>query len=255
VPALSDLQRSLRDALVHGGTQGLESLLVGGCDPNKRLAIHQRHYRVSLIRTLLERFPATVWLVGSPFVTDAAHEFVRARPPSRPCIGEYGERFPEFLATRPGAEEISYLRQFAELEWHLSRLALAVDAPCLTIGDLSTSDAAALGDATVTLQPGVLYLHADWAIDELISLYLSDDSRDHFTLQSGDVWLELRGVRGELTMKRLRHAEFLFRAALAAGESVSDAALSALEIETAFEPGLALLELVRDTLVVGISGK
>jgi len=255
VPALSDLQRSLRDALVHGGTQGLESLLVGGCDPNKRLAIHQRHYRVSLIRTLLERFPATVWLVGSPFVTDAAHEFVRARPPSRPCIGEYGERFPEFLATRPGAEEISYLRQFAELEWHLSRLALAVDAPCLTIGDLSTSDAAALGNATVTLQPGVLYLHADWAIDELISLYLSDDSRDHFTLQSGDVWLELRGVRGELTMKRLRHAEFLFRAALAAGESVSDAALSALEIETAFEPGLALLELVRDRLVVGISGK
>jgi hypothetical protein len=123
VPALPDLQRTLRDALVHGGTVGLESLLVGGRDPNKRLAIHQRHYRVSLIRTLLERFPATVWLVGSPFVTDAAHEFVSARPPSRPCIGEYGEWFPEFLATRPGAEEISYLRQFAELEWHLSRLA------------------------------------------------------------------------------------------------------------------------------------
>ena len=254
MPALPDLQRTLRDALVHGGTVGLESLLVGGRDPNKRLAIHQRHYRVSLIRTLLERFPATVWLVGSPFVTDAAHEFVSARPPSRPCIGEYGEPFPEFLATRLGAEEISYLRQFAELEWHLSRLALAVDVPSLTAGDLSTSDAAALGDATVALQPGVHYFRADWAIDELISLYLSDDSPDHFTLQPGDVWLELRGVRGELTMKRLRHAEFVFRAALAAGESVSDAALSALEIEMAFEPRLALLHLVRDRLVVGIQG-
>jgi hypothetical protein len=117
---------------------------------------------------------------------------------------------------------------------------------------LSTNDAAALGDATVALQPGVHYFRADWAIDELISLYLSDDSPDHFTLRPGDVWLELRGVRGELTMKRLRHAEFVFRAALAEGESVSDAALSALEIEMAFEPQLALLHLVRDRLVVGI---
>lgn len=210
---------------------------------------------MSLIRALLERFPATVWLVGSPFVTDAAHAFVRTRPPSRPCIAEYGEEFPEFLSTRRGADEIAYLRQFAELEWHLARLALAVDVPALTMADLSMRDPAAVGDATVTLQPGLHYFQADWAIDELISLYLSDDSPGNFTLRPCDVWLELRGMRGELSMNRLRHSDFAFRAALAAGESVSDAALPALEIETAFDPGLALLDLVRDRLVVAIHGK
>lgn len=252
MPSLSDLQKRVRDTVVLSGAFGLESLLVGGRDPSKRLAIHQRHYRVSLIRALLERFPATVWLVGSSFVTDAADEFARTRPPSRPCIAEYGETFPEFLATRPSAAGISYLRQFAELEWHLSRLALAVEVPALTMHDLSTSDFSVVGDATVALQPGVHYLHTDWAIDELISLYLSDDSPDHFTLQRGDVWLELRGVRGELSMNRLGHAEFAFRAALVAGESISGATLSALEIETTFNPGRALLQLVRHRLVVAL---
>jgi Putative DNA-binding domain len=254
VLALADLQRTLRDALVHGGTPDLGSLLVGSDASNKRLAIHQRHYRASLIRALLERFPATTWLVGSSFLTEAASEFVRTRAPLGPCLAEYGDEFPTFVATRSSATEILYLKQFVELEWHLGRLALAVDVPSLTAGDLPTSDAAALADATVTLQPGVHYFHADWAIDELISLYLSGDSPDRFALQPGDVWLELRGVRGELMMKRLRHAEFLFRAALAAGGSVSDAALSALESETAFDPGRALLHLVRDRLVVAIHG-
>lgn len=254
MPPLADLQKRLRDAIVMGGASGLESLLVGGRDPSRRLAIHQRHYRSSLISALLERFPATVWLVGSSFVSDAADAFVRTRPPSRPCIAEYGERFPEFLATRPGAVEISYLRQFAELEWQLSRLALAVEVPALTLHDLSASDVSAVGDATVALQSGVHYFHADWAIDELISLYLSDDLPDHFTLKRHDIWLELRGVRGELSMNRLPHCEFAFLAALAAGKPVSEAALSALEIETAFNPGRALLQLVRRRLAVAVHG-
>jgi hypothetical protein len=98
----------------------------------------------------------------------------------------------------------------------------------------------------------VHYLHADWAIDELISLYLSDSAPDHFSLQPGDVWLELRGARGELRMNRLSHADFSFRAALVSGESITDAAASALEIDTAFDAGQALLDVVRDGLVVVI---
>lgn len=249
---LLDLQKSVRDALTLGDASGLESLLVGGRDPRRRLAIHQRHYNTSLITSLLDRFPATVWLVGSPFVADAAREFIRIRPPSRPCLAEYGEEFPAFLAARPGAGEVAYLRQFAELEWHLSRLSLAVEAPALTMADLSTIDPATLGDAKVALQPGMHYLHADWAIDELISLYLSDSAPDHFSLQPGDLWLELRGARGELRMNHLSHADSAFRAALVSGESITDAAASALEIDTSFDAGQALLDVVGDRLVVVI---
>jgi hypothetical protein len=180
MPALVDIQSSVRDALVRGDRRALAPLLSGGAHPEQRLAVHQRHYAASLTRALLDRFPATVWLVGSEFVTDAATSFIREQPPSKPCIAEYGESFPQHLGTHPAAVSLPYLSQFAELEWHLGRLALATEH-----------------------SPNVHYLHLDWSLDELIGVYLTDSAPDAFALRQEDVWLELRGLRGALEMHRL----------------------------------------------------
>jgi hypothetical protein len=190
MPGLADVQGGVCRALVTGDASQVEHVLVGGADGRRRLAIHQRHYTASLVTALLDRFPATVWLVGSALVTDAARRFVQQHPPSRPCIAEYGESFPDVLAAHPAVAHLAYLHSFAELEWHLGRLALAVDPLA-----------------------GVQYLHAEWAIDELISLYLSGQEPERFVLEHGDVWFELRGNRGELQINRLSQAEFALRAA------------------------------------------
>jgi Putative DNA-binding domain len=252
MPALADLQADVRHALLAGETTALEPLLIGGQDGRKRLAIHQRHYTASLVTSLLDRFPATVWLVGSEFVRHAAQHFVRHHPPTRPCIAEYGEEFPPFLMAQTSVAELPYLGQFAALEWHLGRLSLAVDLPSLSAADLSGFDPGALTDAKVTLQPGVQFLSAQWAIDALMSLYLADQAPDRFTLQAGDAWLELRGSRGELRMNRLAQADFAFRAALADGQLLGDAALSAIEVDSAFDPGRALLTVLDERLIVTI---
>jgi hypothetical protein len=188
MPVLADIQSAVRDALVRGDRTAVAPLLAGGAHPEHRLAIHQRHYAASLTRALLDRFPATVWLVGSEFITDAATSFIREQPPSKPCIAEYGESFPQHLGAHPAAASIPYLSQFAELEWHLGRLALA------------TEDS-----------PHVHYLHLDWSLDELIGVYLSDSVPDHFSLRHEDVWLEIRGLRGLLDMHRLTLDDFLRR--------------------------------------------
>jgi hypothetical protein len=179
VPALADIQSAVRDALVCGDRSALASMLSGGVHPEHRLAIHQRHYRASLMRALLDRFPASVWLVGSDLVADAATSFIREQPPSTPCIAEYGESFPQHLGAHPGARSLPYLSQFAELEWHLGCLALATDD-----------------------SPNVHYLHLDWSLDELIAVYLTDRAPEHFVLRQEDVWLEIRGLRGTLEMHR-----------------------------------------------------
>jgi hypothetical protein len=188
MPALADLQRGVCRALLTGDTSQVEHVLVGGTDGRKRLAIHQRHYTASLVTALLDRFPATVWLVGSDLVTDAGRRFVQEQPPSRPCLAEYGKSFPGFLAAHPAVDHLPYLHSFAELEWHLGRLALAVDPSV-----------------------GVHYLHAEWAIDELISLYLSGHEPERFVLEHGDIWLEVRGNRGELQINRLSQADCALR--------------------------------------------
>src|SRR5438552_48313 len=166
---LADIQAGIRDALVNGNATAVAPVLLGGTSPEHRLAIHQRHYVASLTRALVERFPATVWLVGSELVTHAATSFIRERPPSRPCVAEYGDDFPQYLGAHSAAGPLPYLAQFAELEWHLGRLALATDE-----------------------SPNVQYIHLDWALDELIGLYLTDTAPGEYVLRQEDVWLEIR---------------------------------------------------------------
>ena len=249
MPSLADLQGSVRQAVVLGEVEAVAPLLVGGRDARKRLAIHHRHYEASLVKALLDRFPATVWLVGSTFVTAAARRFVRNRPPSRPCIAEYGEDFPAFLSADRGAAELPYLRPFAGLEWHMGRLSLAVTLPALGRRDLPAFNSDTVADVTITMQPGAHYFHAAWDVDNLLRLYLTDSAPDQFSLQSGDAWIELHGARGELQMNRLDRASFAFRAALSADQSLGDAAVSALDLDPTFDAGQALVTLVTDGLV------
>jgi len=190
VLTLADIQAGIRDALVDGNSAAVAPALLGGSRPEHRLAIHQRHYVASLTRALVDRFPATVWLVGSELVTHVSTSFIREHPPSRPCVAEYGDGFPRYLGAHPAAGSLPYLAQFAELEWHLGRLALATEE-----------------------SPNVRCIHLGWSLDELISLYLTDTAPDAYSLRQEDVWLEIRGLRGELQMNRLSDEQFVRRVA------------------------------------------
>jgi hypothetical protein len=178
---LGDLQADVTAALVQGQAPACADHLVGGREPTRRFAIHQRHYQSSVARAIVDRFPATVWLVGSEFVAEAALAFVRESPPEKPCIAEYGAGFPRFLADQAGAAGLPYLEQFATIDWHLGALAIAVDeAP--------------------------VHLRVDWSLDELFGFFLSGHAPDAYVLRAETVWLELRGARGELSIQR-QHVE------------------------------------------------
>ena len=125
--SLADLQRQMRDAVVSGDSAAIGPLLVGGQNASKRLAIHLHHYEASLTAAVVGRFPATGWLVGSHRLEGAARQFVHDHPPTAPCITEYGSKFPGFLATWPETTHLTYVPAFADLDWHLGRLAASVD--------------------------------------------------------------------------------------------------------------------------------
>ena len=111
-------------------------MLVGGDVPSKRLAIHQRHYGASLVRALLERFPATVWPAGSPFVTDAG---VRIHTQPATLRAMYRRVWRGISRVPRDYDRVRHtyldLRQFAELERQLGWLALAVEVPALSRHD------------------------------------------------------------------------------------------------------------------------
>jgi hypothetical protein len=253
MPSLLELQRQVRDAVVADEAIGaLLPLIAGGRDPEARLAIHRHHYQASLARALMEKFPAASWLTGERFAREAAEAFVRQHPPAAPCIAEYGADYPVFLASRAGAERLPYLRVFAELEWHIGQVSIAVDGPPLPIERLTAIEASALADHRLTVQLGLRYCAAAWPVDELIKLHLSNVAPERFAFAPESVHLEIRGARGEFNIERLDAAELQFRSAIASGQTIGIAAERALNGDPTFDPGQALLRLLSAGLVIAI---
>lgn len=252
MPSLAETQSLLRQAIVGGETTAGAPLLVGGADARTGLAIHRRHYETSLVTALLGRFPATAWLVGTPFLEESALAFVHERPPHGPCIAEYGVDVPEFLALHPGATRVPYLREFAELEWTIGIVSIAIAQPALPIDELSNIDPMALPDVRLTLQSGLRLLDVAWPIDDLMKLYLTDTAPDQLVLEPAETWIQVHGGRGAFHIERLSQGDFLFRHAVADGHTIGDAAAYALETVSNFDPGQALSHLFASRLVTAV---
>jgi hypothetical protein len=249
---LAEIQLLFRNAIVADDTVRILPFLAGGHDPQKGLGIHRRNYETSLVTALLTKFPATVWLAGTSFVTEAARHFVRECPPHAPCIAEYGQEFPQFLAALPAAECMPYLEEFAELEWHVGKVAVEIDEQCLSGEDLSQIDKVALPDLVLRMQTGACYLEGVWPVDDLLKLYLTETAPDQYALEPSGVWMEVRGARGEFHINRLDPSEFIFRKSISDGSSIGAAAECALEADSSFDPCRALAQLINAGLTTGI---
>ncbi len=252
MPSLRDVQAGVRRAVVSGETSSVGPLLAGGGDARLRLAVHSRHYRASLVQVTVDRFPATVWLVGLPLVTDAARAFVVADPPARPCLAEYGADFPAFLCARPGTSTLPYLRDFTELEWRVGEVAVEIDHQAATRDTFAGLEPESLAEVRLSLQPGVRYLPVSWNVDDLMTLYLTDAEPDRFVVVPGDIGLEVRGARGDVHLGRLPLGDFTFRSALAQGCVLGDAAERALKADDSVDPGDALISMMAAGLVTRV---
>jgi hypothetical protein len=251
VQRLADLQQSLADAVIRGHADA--ALLAFRGSSRARLEIHLRHYETTLVTALHMKFPATHWLVGSELVAAAARAYVHLRPPRRPCIAEYGKSFPGFLARFARARGIPYLRMFAELELAAAETATAIELSPLTWSEVAVVGAERLLGCTVGIQPGARYLRSRWRVDELMNAYLSESIPERFVAAQSETCIEVRGARGELRIARLDRATSAFRAALAGGRSIGDAAARALRYDASFDAGAALGEVVQTGLATRLN--
>ena len=173
-----------------------------------------------------------------------------------PCIAEYGDAFAAHLAESPIGRRVPYLREFAECDWHLGRVAVSVDRP--TAGAepgaaFSGIPAEAVANTRLVLQAGTHYLRAAWPIDTLIALFVGDKAPDRVVIEPGDVHLEIRGSRGAFWLTRLEAADFAFRQGLHAGLTLAEAAERGWGVNESFEPGRALAAMWAAGLVTAVT--
>lgn len=249
---LAETQSAIRNAIVSGEAHAILARLTGGGDLRYRLSIHQRHFEASLVTTLRTRYPTLEWLVGGAFFVAAAAAFVRRYPPAVPCIAEYGEAFPDFLADGRGTRRMPWLAEAGRLEWLIGAVSVETSRFAIPLDALGAFDDVDPGDIGLTLQPGLRYLAGDWPVDELIRIRLSGTPPERLVFDRGRVRLQVRGARGEFGIDRLTDGDFAFRASLAAAMSLDASLAAGAAAAPDFDAGLALAELFAGGLVTAI---
>ncbi|WP_127104797.1 DNA-binding domain-containing protein [Pararhodobacter zhoushanensis] len=119
---------------------------------DRRFAVYRNNVQHGLSRALAARFPVIERLVGPDFFAATARVFAAQHPPQTPVLLDWGDSFPDFLATFPPAQSLPYLPDVARLEWLRGEAYHAADAARADPSALATVDPARL---RLTLAPSV----------------------------------------------------------------------------------------------------
>lgn len=251
--SLSETQGAFRNAVTGGPCEGLLAALRCPADARARLDIYRRHHRESFRRHLRGRYPTLEWLLGTERLVALADDTLRHAPPRAPSMAEYGQELVETVI-RAGDGLPPYIADMARVDWALGCISVAVDHAMIGIDTLAAVDAARLAQVRLRLQPGLAHVAAAWPVDELVRLRLAEAAPERIAFDAQHTWLELRGARGRFTLRRLAAGDFSFRARLAAGDCLGDAAEAALDLEASFDVTAALAALFAEGLVISHSG-
>jgi hypothetical protein len=247
--ALCDLQRAMgRSVLGHDAAALADAIVGNGIAPESRLRIYRHHYDISLTEALKGIYPAVCRLVDERFFGYAAHEYIQAHPPRRPCLHEYGESFAEFLVGFPPCRALAYLADMARLEWRINASLHAPAEPSLApdaFRNLTMGDYPRL---VFRLLPSLGYLESPWPIDRIWS-----GQEAAVQLTEGGCRLEIRQCGEEIVFARLDQPSFALRRALAAGDRLENALAAALTADPLFDPALALRQFLAEGLATGFS--
>jgi len=255
MPSLRDLERDFARALLgEGDAAVLASIRADGLAPAARFAIYRNHVFVTLTDALGATYPVVRSLVDARFFAYAADRYVHEQPPAGPCLFEYGETLPDFLATFPPCRHLEYLPDVARLEWAINRALHAEDAVALDPRWLASVPPDDVGRLTFRLHPSVSLVESPWPVDRIWRANQPGaDPHATVSLDTGGVRLEVCRLDDDAVSRPLAAGTFAFRTALARGRDLEHAMATARAADPNFDLTRALPELLDDGLIVGAS--
>lgn len=214
--SLNDYQRRMTAEIL-----GSKGTLLSGMT-SAALIVHRETVFNTWVRALRLTFPSVYGCSPAAFQR-LANEFMRGHPPRRPCLHDYGDEFPDFLASHPDFQQ----RDFRILPYlpDLARFDLALDrAAQQPLGPHGRSFTIA-ADLELRLNPAVARLDTGYPVDLIRDAVESGSDHPLAGLEMTPtpcrfaIW---RGANGP-TVKRLSHFAANFLTALLTGNLAPDA--------------------------------
>jgi Putative DNA-binding domain len=246
---LRELQTKLKLFIAEGDARACTDDIVGlPAVAIDRLGIFRNNSLVTHTSVLAAVFPVVRRLVDPRFFAYLAHEFLRHNPPAHPCLSEYGDAFPGFVASFQPLQRMAYLADVAHLEWAISRVATAPALECMSLNEFAsrTRDPAL---ARVRLDSRVRFIASKYPIDLIWQMNQPGGDVDAVDLQVREFHFEVRAGRTEL-LRRVKKTDWIFRSSIAAGDALGVATEATLRLEQSFDLAGAIARLFSDGLVV-----
>jgi hypothetical protein len=249
--ALPELQSAFGRSITSDAQNTMLALIAG--EPSEapaRLAIYRNNVLSRLTKSLRETFPVVCRLVDERFFDYAADAYIRTALPTEGCLAKYGDSFAAFLAAFPAASEIPYLPDVARLEWSIHRAQLSAPLPTAHLAALASLEHDP-AEIRLRLAPWLDYVTSGYNVDDIWSAHQSAGFLGGLRVVSMNCPLQVHGLH-ESPLRRLTPATWVFRSALAGGETLGEAAARAMRIFPCFDLTQALSTLFSEGCVVGL---
>jgi hypothetical protein len=217
----------------------------------RRFAIYRNNVVVSLVDALAAHFPVTQELVGEEFFRAMARCYVQENPPQRRVIPEYGDTFPDFIASFEPVATVSYLGDLARLEALRTQAYHAADATPLAHAALECLLEEDLLTVRFGFHPSHRILQSRYAV---ASLWAAHQGLGNLADVDPHVPEDMLILRPDLEVEvmRLPPGAAIFFTRLAQGEILGGAVLDATQTTTDFDLAQAMGLLVTSGVVISV---
>ncbi len=225
--------------------------------PAPGLALYARTIRTNYRRALSATFGVVKRVVGEAFFHAAADAYAARHPSTSGDLGDFGDRFGEFLATYEPARDLAYLADLARLEWALdeaTRAASPMAPPADVLASLARVPGEALAAVRFVLAPSCRFVASADPVLRIWRVH-QPDHEGEMTVDwdAGGERVLLRRDADGVALEALPPGEWAWLEALGRGESLGAALESATAAQEAFDVGAALRRRIADGTIAGLA--
>jgi hypothetical protein len=234
--SLRDTQTALAAHLAGHDRADLVSAIAG--DPRaapQRLQLHRHHVATSIGAALAATFPTVEAVVGQEFFGLLARDFMAGAPLADPVLSLYGERFPQFVASREEKHGLPYLADVARLDRALNVAFHSPFEPRLCAADLARLPQDSLPVLPLRLPAGFSLIESAYPLDLIWQASQPGAFVDSVDLAAGPVCLAVFRRPEDAAFAVLAPGEAAFIKCLSRGDLLVAAAEHACRVEEDFD--------------------
>jgi hypothetical protein len=252
--ALRNLQLAFAwDVFGPTGPDMASRIHANGLSGERRLQVYRNSMFTSLTDALQAIYPVVQRLVGEEFFRHAARHYIRRHPSRSGHLHDFGDKFSGFLATFPGARELSYLADVARLEWAYHEVFHAPGAQPLDPACLAAIPREHHEKLRFHLHPACRLVRSPYPILRIWELNQDDDGEKQVNLDDGGVNVLVIRRDLDIALETYGDGEFALLEAFKRKQRFADACRQALTLDPNIDLSTFFQQLILNGTFVEVS--